>query len=80
MVRRALSEAKVSLSKRYHSNTPAKWKKIGDALVFAIPTIQTAILNLPLDPHTQVILSLLVAVLLAAAKFITNFFSEDTNE
>lgn len=65
-----------TLADKYKASTPYKMRKLGDALIVAIPVLQGAVMGLPLDPLTQGLISLGIAVVLAGAKFLTNFYSE----
>ena len=64
------------LIQKYNAPTPAKMQKLGDALVIAIPILQTAVYSLPISLDIQAWVGLGIAAILAVAKFLTSFYSE----
>ena len=63
--------------KNYYKPTPKKWRKVGDALIIAIPTIQPAIMGLDISLKAKAWLVLAISVILATGKFLTNFFADE---
>ena len=61
----------------YNKRTPERWRRIADAGLVAIPTLQAAIIALPLADGVKAWTMLPVALLLVAFKFITKFLEED---
>ena len=61
------------LNERYSKNTPAKWRKLGDALLGVSTTITTYAIA---DDWSKWI-SITALLLGAIGKFLTNFFTEN---
>jgi hypothetical protein len=64
-----------TLKEKYFSPTPAKWKKLGDALLGVSTTITTYAI---VEDHKWV--ALVALGLGVVGKFLTNFFTEDANK
>jgi len=69
-------ETKASI-KNYYKPTPKKWRKLGDALIVAIPTVQGAIMGLDISLRAKAWIVLVISVILATGKFLTNFFADE---
>ena len=62
-----------TLKQKYYGPTPAKWRKLGDALLGVSTTITTYAIADDWSKWIQI-----TALLLGAGgKFLTNFFTED---
>lgn len=63
------------MTKQYWTPTPAKWRKLGDALLAVSTTVTTYAIADDWAKWAQ-IAALMTGV---AGKFLTNFFGPDTN-
>ena len=57
--------------------TPKKWKRLGNACLFAIPLLSPVIAGYPIDPIVKVWISSVLSTVLVVAKFVTKFFAEE---
>lgn len=60
-----------TLKTNYYAPTPAKWRKLGDALLGASMTITT------FSVYSYPAVAITACVIGTVGKFITNFFTED---
>lgn len=63
--------------KKYYAPTPAKFRKIGDAILFISVGLQPLTQTLPLTDNQRVWVNFGMGAAGLIAKVITNFFTED---
>ena len=64
----------------YKQPTPAKWRKIGDAILLGTTSLSGMIMGLPLTDHQQLWTIFILNGVGVFGKIITNFFKEDESE
>jgi hypothetical protein len=69
-----------ALLKKYYSPTPAKFRKIGDSILFLCIGIQPLTQTLPLTDTHRLWINFGFSVAGVIAKTITNFFTDDIPE
>lgn len=62
----------MSLKRKYYAPTPAKWRKLGDALL----GVSTTITGFAIYEETKWV-AITALVIGVAGKFLSNFFTED---
>ena len=70
----------MSLVKKYYSPTPAKFRRIGDAILFTCVGIQPLTQALPLSDNSKLWVNFGFSVAGVISKVITNFFTDETVE
>lgn len=63
--------------KNYYKPTPAKWRKIGDAILLTTATLSTLMMTAPFNDHTISITVWLLSVVGVIGKVLTNFFKDE---
>lgn len=61
----------------YYSPTPKKWRKIGDAILFATSGMSALMMGAPFSDHTIAVTVWALSLIGVAGKVITNFFKEE---
>lgn len=61
------------LTKKYAKPTPAKWRKIGDSILFFSIGLQPMITTLPLTEHQMLWINFGIGALGVIGKTLTNF-------
>lgn len=64
--------------KNYYKPTPAKWRKIGDAILLTTATLSTLMMTAPFTDHTIAITVWLLSVGGVVDKVLTNFFKDES--
>jgi hypothetical protein len=64
--------------KNYYKPTPAKWRKIGDAILLTTATLSTLMMTAPFNDHTIAITVWLLSVVGVVGKVLTNFFKDES--
>jgi hypothetical protein len=64
--------------KNYYKPTPAKWRKIGDAILLTTATLSTLMMTAPFSDHTISITVWLLSVVGVVGKVLTNFFKDES--
>lgn len=67
----------MKLLDNYKRPTPAKWRKIGDAILLGSTSLSAMMMGAPISEHTQTWLIFILNVIGVAGKILTNFFKED---
>jgi len=67
-----------TLIKKYYAPTPARFRKIGDSLLFLFTALTPVVTTLPVSEKTVIWLNIGLSVAGLICKTVTNFFTEET--
>jgi hypothetical protein len=67
----------MSLFDNYKKPTPAKWRKIGDAILLGSSSFSGMVMGLPLSEHAQLWTIFILNAVGVVGKVLTNFFKDE---
>ena len=65
-----------TISNRYSSQTPLRWKIMGDSILILGAAISGAVMGLPMPDNTKLWINFAVVMVMAVGKILTNLATE----